>query len=378
MTDVISPPTDMHGVDAPQGHAGLTAEQYRQLIQPLHQSRVGRNAKGFSHVEAWDVRRTLIRIFGFGGFDVETLSLEQVAQIESPPGSIKYDGGATNEKSRWTVVYRAQVRLIIKDRYGREIAHFDDGATGDSINQVTLGDAHDNALKTCLSQALKRCAVNAGDQFGLSLYNGGGGRADDQGYHRPVVIRSLVAPPADADAEAAPVIDQAADGPVLPEPGPAAPVSGPPDDDGEYCAPIGAGDRPLVREPTPARPSTRDTARRAEPPATPVSGPPTPPAEPATPPAEPATPPAAPAASPDQVFDAGVRAIAQAGSSAALDQLDKLVDNFQAARKITDGQAGRLRLRLGARRDELAQADQPGGPPALADDTDGAVIGSPA
>jgi hypothetical protein len=30
------------------------------------------------------------------------------------------------------------------------------------------------AIKTAESQAFKRCAINLGDQFGLSLYNNGG------------------------------------------------------------------------------------------------------------------------------------------------------------------------------------------------------------
>ena len=36
-----------------------------------------------------------------------------------------------------------------------------------------IGDAHDMALKTAESGALKRAATNLGDQFGLSLYNDG-------------------------------------------------------------------------------------------------------------------------------------------------------------------------------------------------------------
>ena len=45
-------------------------------------------------------------------------------------------------------------------------------AAGDATNP-TLADAHDQAIKTAESQAFKRCAVNLGDQFGLSLYKNG-------------------------------------------------------------------------------------------------------------------------------------------------------------------------------------------------------------
>jgi hypothetical protein len=149
----------------------LTEQQVAFLLQPISEKRV-RNLSGMSHLEAWDVRRQLIRVFGFDGFTVETISLDLVSERETKAGS-----------NRWTVVYRAQVRLTIKATDGRPLAVFEDAAAGDAINQPKLGDAHDFAMKTALSQALKRCAVNLGDQFGLSLYN--------EGSQAPVVLRSL-------------------------------------------------------------------------------------------------------------------------------------------------------------------------------------------
>jgi hypothetical protein len=164
--------------------AQLTRAQYDWLVRPITPGRV-RQLRGNYHVEQWDVRRHLIRAFGFGGFDITTTSLELVREIEHLPytaaGEVDPRG-----KSRWTVVYRAEIRLVIKDANGSMIAHYEDAATGDSQNQPSLGDAHDQACKTALSQALKRCAVNLGDQFGLSLYNGGSPQA--------VVLQSLIVP----------------------------------------------------------------------------------------------------------------------------------------------------------------------------------------
>lgn len=151
----------------------LTTQQYGYLLQPLAAERVQRDGRGMSHLQAWDVRRHLIRIFGFGGFDIQTIDTHLIREIESKPG-------------RWTVIYRADVRLTIKNRDGSVIARYEDSATGDAVNQISLGDAHDLALKTALSQGLKRCAVNLGDQFGLGLYN--------QGSIDPVVRGSLVGP----------------------------------------------------------------------------------------------------------------------------------------------------------------------------------------
>lgn len=153
--------------------AHLTNEQITQLLTPLPESRVRHN-RGQAYVEAWDVRRWLIRIFGFGGWSFEVVESQLVRELEHKNG----------DKSRWTAVYRVTGRLIIRDTAGREVMRFEDGAAASSDNQPNIGDAHDNALKGAMSGALKRCAVNLGDQFGLSLYNNGG--------IDPVVIRTIV------------------------------------------------------------------------------------------------------------------------------------------------------------------------------------------
>ena len=145
------------------GPADLTPEQIATLLAPIHPNRV-QHLRGQSHVEAWDVRRWLNRVFGFGGWSDETRELVCVSEREINPG-------------RWTVVYRAQTRLTVKTVDGRTLSSWDDAAMGDSRNQPSLGDAHDMAMKTALSQALKRCAVNLGDAFGLSLYNDGSPKA---------------------------------------------------------------------------------------------------------------------------------------------------------------------------------------------------------
>src|SRR5690242_4676195 len=173
--------------------------QLRMLHGGINANRV-RNLRGMSHLEAWDVRRQLLRIFGFGGFSIETVGLDLVAEREKQTG----------DKSRWTVVYRAQVRLTLFTPDGRQITHFEDAAAGDSVNQPSLGDAHDMAMKTAVLQALKRCAVNLGDQFGLSLYNDGSQDA--------VVNFSAAHPPAEWKQQPPPE-PEPVDPPVKPEPG---------------------------------------------------------------------------------------------------------------------------------------------------------------
>lgn len=138
----------------------LNTEQTSFMLKPVDPERVEKvNEKdNMRHLRSWDIRRHLIRVFGFGGFDIETKRVQLIREVETTPG-------------KWTVIYLAEVRLTIKNSEGNTIAVFEDGSCGDAPNYPQLGKAHDKAIKTALSGALKRCAVNLGDQFGLSLYD---------------------------------------------------------------------------------------------------------------------------------------------------------------------------------------------------------------
>ncbi len=139
----------------------LTDEQVSQLLQPIHPSRVLADGKGHAHVSQQDVLAHLIRVFGFGNFDTDVLSVEPI--FEQP---------AAKNAQRFDVCYRALVRLTIRDSAGKEVAHYENGSTATAQNQ-TRGDAHDLAMKSAISLAVKRAAIALGDQFGLSLYNKG-------------------------------------------------------------------------------------------------------------------------------------------------------------------------------------------------------------
>jgi recombination DNA repair RAD52 pathway protein len=162
---------------------GITAEQYGFLTSALNPKRV-KHTQGQAHLEAWDVRRHLIRCFGFAGWDFVQVTCDLIADKVVPADR---PGG----RERYTVIYR----YVGKASDGCPLAVYEDGAVGEAVNQPSLGDAHDLALKSAISGALKRCAVNLGDQFGLSLYR--------DGSVAPVVQRSLVAPPAGDDDSAA-------------------------------------------------------------------------------------------------------------------------------------------------------------------------------
>ena len=146
----------------------LTPEQIKLLSEPIDPSRV-KQSQGQSHLEGWDVRAHLTRIFGFGGWDEEVKSIECI--YEHLGNELKPD------KKQWYVTYRCTARLTIwgKDAEGNPAIAgvYEEGAVGGADNQPSHSDAHDLAMKEAMTQALKRCAINLGNQFGLSLYSKG-------------------------------------------------------------------------------------------------------------------------------------------------------------------------------------------------------------
>ena len=141
----------------------LTSDQLKELQSPIDPSRVKIDGHhGFSYLEAWDVRRTMNRIFGFGKWSADVRVMELISEREIT---------MRNSKPGWNVVYRAQCVLSCGNSF-EEGFSYTEWAAGDSTNPV-LFEAHDQAIKTAASQAFKRCAMNLGDQFGLSLYNNG-------------------------------------------------------------------------------------------------------------------------------------------------------------------------------------------------------------
>lgn len=162
-------------------HGRLTNEQIDTLMSEIKGARVatrtGGGGKQLSYLEAYDVRAHLIRLFGFGGFDAEVLDSELVFIRD-------YKGD--NDRAMQEIAYKATVRLIIRNPDGEEVARFSECAVGSESGGTGFGDLHDNALKSAVSDALKRCAINLGSQFGLGLYDHGS---------RAEVVRKLVVDP---------------------------------------------------------------------------------------------------------------------------------------------------------------------------------------
>jgi recombination DNA repair RAD52 pathway protein len=147
-----------------------------------------------SHLAAYDVRAHLNRVFGFARWEGEVVESWQL--FEEVDGEKKWNpekrgrNGSTyagwDDNRKVSVGYRVRYRLVVKAPDGTELARYTEEGTGDANNfpGTKRADAHDFAVKTAESQAMKRCAINLGDQFGLSLYR--------NGSTEPVVTVTLV------------------------------------------------------------------------------------------------------------------------------------------------------------------------------------------
>lgn len=174
MATAIEAPADAEGLvqHVPTTQAELFSlldpDQIERLSAGLDPGRVQVHPEtGMAHLEQWDVRRTLNQVFGFCGWSDVLKSIDVAYEETLRPA------GQNQPANAWLVVYRAVVRLEIRNRQGMLVGFHEDVATGESRSTTSPGAAHDLASKTAQSQALKRAAVNWGDQFGLSLYNSG-------------------------------------------------------------------------------------------------------------------------------------------------------------------------------------------------------------
>lgn len=167
----------------------LNDAQLNQLLQGVNPNRV-HQLRGLAHMEAYDIRAHLNRVFGFARWSADVVSMELLYE--------RFHQGKGG-KDAVSVGYRAGLCLAVNAPDGSRLASYTEYAAGSasSFPVAKQSDAHDMAIKTAESQALKRAAVNLGDQFGLSLYN--------NGNPHPIVLGTLVQnprqdAPVDADA----------------------------------------------------------------------------------------------------------------------------------------------------------------------------------
>jgi DNA repair and recombination protein RAD52 len=134
--------------------------QLASLNQELDSSRIKTREKGninLSYIEGFDVIDTANLIFGYGNWSYLISKLEQVSQEQ-------------NHNQNYVVCYKAVVKLIVKDENHTKSIFRQDVGFGSGVAK-TLNDAHENAGKEAVTDALKRAMRSFGNQFGNSLYD---------------------------------------------------------------------------------------------------------------------------------------------------------------------------------------------------------------
>jgi DNA recombination protein Rad52 len=142
----------------------FSTEQIACLSAPLDRAKVRQREQGrskVSYLEGWLVIAEANRIFGFDGWQRETIEVRCVNQSERPIGRDNRPG--------WGVTYIARVRVTVSAPGGAPLIREGSGA-GHGID-ADLGQAHESALKEAETDAMKRALMTFGNPFGLALYD---------------------------------------------------------------------------------------------------------------------------------------------------------------------------------------------------------------
>lgn len=138
----------------------FSKEQIEILNEELNSSRIKVREKGnikLSYIEGFDVIETANLIFGFGNWSYDISKLDQVSQ-------------ETNTNQNVVICYKAIVKLSVYDENHLKSISRHDVGFGTGVAK-TLSDAHENAGKEAVTDALKRSLRSFGNQFGNSLYD---------------------------------------------------------------------------------------------------------------------------------------------------------------------------------------------------------------
>jgi hypothetical protein len=144
--------------------AGFSPEQLAALSSPLDPARICTRRQGRASVpylKGWAVIEEANAIFGFDGWQRQTLACQCVTQAERSIGEERKPG--------WGVTYIARVRITVFAGGHGPLIREGTGA-GHGID-VDLGQAHESAIKEAETDAMKRALVTFGARFGLSLYD---------------------------------------------------------------------------------------------------------------------------------------------------------------------------------------------------------------
>ncbi len=111
------------------------------------------NGRELSYIEGWHAIAEANRIFGFDGWNRETMESRCILSRES--------------RGTHHVVYVARVRITVRAEDANIIR---EGFGTGEAHGASPGEAHEKAIKTAETDATKRALATFGKPFGLSLY----------------------------------------------------------------------------------------------------------------------------------------------------------------------------------------------------------------
>ena len=126
----------------------------KELQKPLDATKVKTRQQAgqtLSYIVAWHAIAEANRIFGHLGWNRETVDLRCVCEEK-------------NEKGNHVVGYVSKVKITVGN-----VVREGTGA-GNGISK-SLADAHESAIKSAESDAMKRAFMTFGNPFGLALYD---------------------------------------------------------------------------------------------------------------------------------------------------------------------------------------------------------------
>jgi len=144
----------------------LSPEQSAALAAPLNRANVqtrSQAGRSLNYLEGWVAIREANRIFGFDGWQRETIELRCVAESQRPIGR--------DQKPGWGVTYIARVRIRLGSQASGATSLVREGSGAGHGIDVDLGLAHESALKEAETDAMKRALMTFGNPFGLALYD---------------------------------------------------------------------------------------------------------------------------------------------------------------------------------------------------------------
>lgn len=132
----------------------FTEAQNKALSAPLdprHVAQRSQAGRSLSYIEGWHAIVEANRIFGFDGWNRETVDLRLLGEPRQVDGKAR-------------VEYMARVRITVGS-ITRDGCGFGQGIDKD------VGQAHESALKEAETDAMKRALMTFGNPFGLALYD---------------------------------------------------------------------------------------------------------------------------------------------------------------------------------------------------------------